>query len=180
MTGKSKLSKDDFEVLKKYDAPTVCNVVQLFEVRPKNVGYMDGSIKCRFPELPPMVGYACTMRFRARHAAAETDRKVSAEEQLNAMTELGGPVVAVIQDLNTPPAAACFGDMRCKMYQTFGATGIVTSGAGRDLQAVRALKFPIFTSTTICSHGYDHMESVGVPVQLGGITVSPSDLLFGD
>ncbi len=179
VTRKSRLSNDDLKLLKTFDAPTVCNVVDLFEIRPKNVGYTNGTIRCCFPDLPPMVGYACTMRFRSRHAPAASETAVSVEEQLNAIVELGGPAVAVIQDLDIPPAAACFGDIRCKMLQTFGSTGLVTSGLGRDLHAIEPLKFPIFVNGVACSHGYDFMESIGLPVQVGdrnGILTIPNDI----
>ncbi|HWA97259.1 MAG TPA: hypothetical protein VG713_02150, partial [Pirellulales bacterium] len=51
------------ETLKKlalFDTPTICNIIELFDVRPRNVGYMDGRIKSNFPTLPPMVGFAST------------------------------------------------------------------------------------------------------------------------
>src|SRR5689334_4608935 len=51
--------------LAKYDTPTICNVIQLFDVRPRNRGYMDARVKCNFPEFPPIVGYACTAAFRS-------------------------------------------------------------------------------------------------------------------
>ena len=43
---------------------------------------------------------------------------------------LPGPAVVVIQDLDEPPAAACFGDVSCSSYLAFGARGVVTSGGG--------------------------------------------------
>jgi regulator of RNase E activity RraA len=68
----------------------------------------------------------------------------------------------------------------CTSYQKFGAKGLITSGAGRDLDQVRALGFPVFTNGTICSHGYSRFPSVGVAVKVGGIQVKPGDLLHGD
>ena len=180
MVKTAKLSREDFELLRKYDSPTVCNVIELFEVRPKSAGYMDGRIKCCFPEFPPMVGYASTATFKSTQPARDADPKSSVEEQLETFAEFGGPIVPVIQDLDDPPASACFGDMMCLMYQTFGAVGIVTSGAGRDLEQVKALGFPAFVGSTICSHGYNFLESINVPIRVGGITVRPGDLLFGD
>jgi regulator of RNase E activity RraA len=56
----------------------------------------------------------------------------------------------------------------------------VTSGGGRDLDQVEALKFPCFTSGTICAHGYCHFPALNVPVQVGGTMVHPGDLLHGD
>jgi regulator of RNase E activity RraA len=68
----------------------------------------------------------------------------------------------------------------CSSYKAFGATGIVTSGAGRDLDQVRALKFSAFTGGTICSHAYCHILHLGLPVHVGGLTVREGDLLHGD
>src|SRR6266550_2954763 len=52
--------REVLELLRKYDTPTVCNVVELFDVRPRTAGYTDGRIQACFPKLPPMVGYAAT------------------------------------------------------------------------------------------------------------------------
>ena len=56
------------ETLKKlgaYDTPTICNVIELFDIRPRNTGFMDARIGAAFPELPPMVGFASTAAFRS-------------------------------------------------------------------------------------------------------------------
>ena len=68
----------------------------------------------------------------------------------------------------------------CTVYQAFGAVGLITSGAGRDLEQVRAIGFPVFTNGTICSHGYNHIPQIHVPVRVGGLTVFPDDLLHAD
>ena len=68
----------------------------------------------------------------------------------------------------------------CTTYKSFGAKGIVTSGAGRDLKEVQELGFPAFTNGTICAHGYCHTLAVNVPVTVGGLTIYPGDLLHGD
>ena len=44
--------------LRQFDTPTICNVLELFDFRPRTAGYMDGRIQACFPKLPPMVGYA--------------------------------------------------------------------------------------------------------------------------
>lgn len=170
----------DFELLKTYDTPTVCNAIELFGVRPQSCGYTDGRIRCCFEEMPPMVGYASTATFKSAQPRAKTDPHSSVEEQVKSFGEFGGPVVSVIQDLDDPTAAACFGDMMCSIYQAFGAVGIVTSGAGRDLDQVKNLGFQAFVGSTICAHGYPGIESINIPVRVGGITVRPGDLLHGD
>ena len=59
------ISRETLAKLTRFDTPTICNVIELFDVRPRNRGYMDGRVKCNFPELPPMVGFACTARSAA-------------------------------------------------------------------------------------------------------------------
>jgi regulator of RNase E activity RraA len=86
----------------------------------------------------------------------------------------------VFQDLDEPVAAATFGEVMCTVYKAFGVQGLITSGAGRDLDQVQAIKFPAFTSGAICSHGYCHFLAVNVPVTVGGICIYPGDLLHGD
>jgi 4-hydroxy-4-methyl-2-oxoglutarate aldolase len=76
--------------------------------------------------------------------------------------------------------SATFGEIMCTIYKSFGAPGLVTSGAGRDLDQVRKLGFPIFTNGTICAHGYCHTPDIHVPVRVGGITIYPDDLLHAD
>ena len=95
-------------------------------------------------------------------------------------TELSGPPLVVFQDLDDPHGAATFGEVMCTTYQAFGAVGLVSGGAGRDIDQVRALNFPVFTDGTICSHGYFHIPLIHVPVHVGGLVVQPNDLLHGD
>ena len=177
----SGLSAAELDALRKYDTPTICNAVELFGVRSPAAGYMDRRVQACFPELPPMVGYASTATFRsASPPIPRTLGATNARRQLEAFAELSGPVVVVFQDLDDPSAGANFGDGMCLTYKSFGAVGLITSGAGRDLANVRALDFPCFTGGTICGHGHCHIESVHVPAHVRGLTVYPGDLLHGD
>src|SRR5690242_7696123 len=54
----------DLSALTQYDTPTICNTIELFGVRPRNQGYMDGRIRACFPEMPPIAGYAATASMR--------------------------------------------------------------------------------------------------------------------
>ena len=169
-----------FKDLAKYDTPTICNAIELFDVRPRNTGYMDGSIKACFPKMPPMVGYAVTSTFRSQAPARGGDVYASMSDQVASIKNLPGPAVIVYQDLDQPCASATFGEVMCTVYKSYGASGLITSGTGRDLDQVEALGFPAFTNGTICSHGYCHNISLNVAVSVGGITVYPGDLLHGD
>lgn len=176
----SVISPKTISALQQFDTPTVCNVIELFNVRARSSGYMNRTINPCFPELPPMVGFASTATFRALSPPRDGDVYSSIDRQLEGLANIAGPPVIVFQDLDEPSAAATFGEVMCTTYQAFGCKGLITSGTGRDLDQVRALKFPAFTAGTCCSHGSCHILSVNVPVVVGGITVYPSDLLHGD
>jgi regulator of RNase E activity RraA len=141
---------------------------------------MNGRITAAFPEMPPIVGYAATATFRADAPPRGTDAYSSMADQAERFAELDGPAIVVFQDVDDPPVAATFGEVMCSTYQRFGAIGLITSGAGRDLDQVRAINFPVFSGGTICAHGYTHIPQIHVPVRVGGITVYPNDLLHAD
>lgn len=174
------ISKQLLKNLADFDTPTICNVIELFDVVPRNQGYMDARIRCAFPELPPMVGYAATACFRSDAPPINGDVYSSLDRQIEKFSELPGPAVVVFQDIDDPPVAATFGEVMCSVYKEFGSNGLITSGAGRDLLQVRALDFPVFTSGTICSHAYCHILHVGTQVRVGGLVVNNGDLLHGD
>lgn len=174
------LSQAAFEALAKYDTPTICNAIEMFDIRPRNVGFMNASIKACFPEMPPMVGYAVTSTFRSMSPPRGGDVYASMSDQVASFEKLPGSPVIVYQDLDEPVISATFGEVMCSVYHSFGAKGIITSGGGRDLDQVRGLGFPAFTTGAICAHGYCHTLAVNVPVTVGGLCVYPGDLLHGD
>ncbi|MCC7424371.1 MAG: RraA family protein [Planctomycetaceae bacterium] len=174
------LTASDLAALREFDTPTICNVIELFNVRPRNTGYMNHHIKAAFPKMPPMVGFALTSTFRSMAAPRGGDAYASIVKQLEVIPSLPGPAVIVFQDLDEPTAAATFGEVMCTTYKAFGSTGLITSGTGRDLDQVERIGYPVFTSGANCSHGYCHILQVGLPVSVGGITVFQGDLLHGD
>lgn len=176
----TEITAETLSNLAKYDTPTVCNVIELFDVRPRNVGYMNDSIKACFPKLPPMVGFALTSTFRSMDPPRSSDAYGSLTDQVEQFAQLPGAPVMVFQDLDEPTVSATFGEVMCTMYKSFGSAGLITSGAGRDLDQVEVLDYPVFTNGTICSHGYCHIPQINVPVTVGGIAIHPGDLLHGD
>lgn len=174
------VSRDTLRQLARFDTPTIANVIELFGIRPANTGFADGRIRALFPDLPPMVGFACTACFRSASPPAEGQVYHSLADQIKLAQELPGPAVMVFQDLDDPPIGATFGEIMCSIYKAFGSVGLVTSGGGRDILQVRRLEYPVFVGTTICSHAYCHILHMGQPVRVGGLVIRQGDLLHGD
>ena len=123
MHAKTGLSASQLAELAKYDTPTICNVVELFDVRPRNAGYMNETIQACFPHMPPMVGYALTSFFRSQSPPRGGDIYANLTRQVERFPELPGPAVLVFQDVDFPVAAATFGEVMCTTYKAFGARG---------------------------------------------------------
>ncbi|MCS7238422.1 MAG: RraA family protein [Thermoguttaceae bacterium] len=174
------VSREILRRLAQFDTPTISNVIELFGIRPANTGFMDGRIRALFPELPPMVGFACTAAFRSAAPPAEGQIYHSLADQIRRAQELPGPAVMVFQDLDDPPVGATFGEIMCTVYKAFGSVGLITSGGGRDILQVRRLEYPVFVGSTISSHAYCHILHIGEPVRVGGLVVRHGDLLHGD
>jgi regulator of RNase E activity RraA len=164
------------EALKKYDSPTLSNAIETFDVRPRDEGYMGHEVRCMFPDLGVMVGYAATATIRARGRAPGDPEPLAAH-----VRAVPGPRVVVVQDLDDPPAhGALWGEVMATTYTALGCVGTVTDGCVRDLDEARTIGFHFFARAVGVSHGYVRTESVGEPVTVGGLTVGPGDLLHAD
>ena len=168
-------------ILRRFDTPTVCNVIELFDVRSRSQGFMDDTIEALYPQLPPVVGYATTATFRSAKPARAGDAYSNLAEQVEKFTrDVPEPRLVVFEDLDETPGGATYGEVMCSVYKAFGCAGLITSGAARDLEQVERLAFPCFASSVIVSHAYCRIVDVNVPVTVGGIVIHPGDLLHAD
>lgn len=175
-----RLSKETLAKLCSFDTPTICNVIELFGVRPQTEGYMDPRIQACFPEMGPICGYAATATFRSALKPWGKIAYGSLADQISRFGELPGPPMVVIQDLDEPTRSATFGEVMAASYKSFGVVGLITSGAARDLDQVRAVGLPCFADGIISSHGYPRFLEFHVPIHVGGLGVYPGDLLHAD
>jgi 4-hydroxy-4-methyl-2-oxoglutarate aldolase len=172
------LTPEELAALRAITTPTVCNAIESFDVRPRNEGFMDSTIQCRFPELGSMVGYAVTVTIRA---STPPEKEVPAPDVWAEMDKFPKPRVVVVDDLDYPrPVGSYWGEVNASVYKALGAAGTVTNGGMRDLPEVRATGFHFFSSCVLVSHAYVHVVEVGSPVTIGGLTIHPGDLLHGD
>jgi 4-hydroxy-4-methyl-2-oxoglutarate aldolase len=136
---------------------TVSNAIERLNVRLRNEGFISGTMRCRFPNLQPMLGYAVTV------------------------ATIPAPRVIVLQDIDHMPGVGAFvGEIHAAIGMALKCVGYVTNGAVRDLAAVKALGFDLFSGSVSVSHAYAHLIEFGDPVEIGGLKITPGDLLHGD
>ena len=175
------IAPEILDKLRQYDTPTVLNVIELFDVRPRHEGFLNGEIKACFPEMEPIVGYASTATFQSAAEPAEGDAYSNLADQVGVFDEeLPAPRIVVFEDIDPEPCGATFGEVMCTVYQNFGCVGLITSGGARDLDQVRALGFPCWSSSVISSHAWCRIVDTHVPVRVGGCEIRPGELLHAD
>ena len=174
------LNVAQFAKLQKVDSATIANVIELFDVRSHVAGYSNLTLKAIYPKLPPAVGYAVTVTFRAAYPAESGDSYGGMPQLITDAMATPAPRIAVFQDLDDPPRAATYGEIMATTFQKFGFSGLITSGAARDIEQVERLQFPCWASSVIVSHGYCRFLDVNVALTVGGLQVKPGDLLHAD
>lgn len=171
---------DIISFLKTIDTPTVCNAIELLKVRSGAEGFTSNAVKCLYPELGPMVGYAVTVQMETVTQMEPRDPNITMKFY-EAIEASPNPVVIVIQEIGAyKELAAHSGDVMTTLVQNFGAIGLVTDCNVRDFNEVKPLGFHTFAAGLSASHVHCRIAAVGVPVQVHGMTVRTGDIVHGD
>ena len=176
-----KVTADTLRKLARYDTPTICNVIELFDVRPRTAGYMDGRIQAAFPICRRWSATPPRRRSAARRRRGGKRLRRHGASRSSSFAELAGPAVVVFQDLDDPPVAATFGEVMCTHLQGvrrgrphhLRRRARSRPGRGAGLPGVHRQRRSARTATA-------HIIDVGVPVRVGGLVVASGDLLHGD
>ena len=74
-----------------------------------------------------------------------------------------------------------WGEVLTTAAEAAGLTGLVLDGGVRDVGALEAHRFPVFSSTiALTGASKDKPGTVGLPVRVGGIEVAPGDWVVAD
>lgn len=93
------------EKLRRLDSCSVANAIETFDVRLRNTGFTDSALHCIFPDFPPMVGYAATVRVRTSDPPMEGDEYYYRLDWLDHVLSIPAPRVIVLQDMDRDPGA---------------------------------------------------------------------------
>jgi len=174
------LLPDALAKLRQIPTPALSNGVEVFNIRPRTSGFMSSQIRCIFPDLGAMVGYAFTVTCRATEQPPK-DAMARRFEMWRALEQAPAPRIIVLQDLDDPAGVGAYwGEVQSNVHRALGCIGTVTNGSVRDLDEVRAVGFHFFAGSVGVSHAYVHLVDFGKAVEVGGLTVHPGDLLHGD
>lgn len=174
------ISPETLAKLKAIDSATVANAIEKFGVRPDTWGFTGPDIRCLFPEIGVMMGFAVTAVMGPRDVG-EQGWRTGWLEYTAAIEASPKPAVCVIEDSPLwPMQGALVGEVMVTCMKALGAVGLVTNGGVRDVDQVREMGFHYHASGVIVSHGQVKFHSVDRPVRLGRLEVKPGELIHGD
>ena len=175
------LSLQCLEALRRLDACTLANAIETFKERLRNEGFMDSSVRCLFPRLKPMLGYAATIKIRGSAPPTADGAYPETTDWWDYVISLPAPRVVVVQDVSTRPGLGSFvGAVHMNILRALDCVGVVTNGAVRDIPDAESAAFPFFAGNVTVSHAYIHIVEIGTPVEIGGLKINSGDLLHGD
>lgn len=161
------LPEDVIERAKKLNPALLCDGM-------KGMGIpMDGAMEAAMlpvnPNAPLMVGTAMTI---------ETDN--GDNFPIHVATYSAKPGYVMVVDGKAYKERPYFGDLIVHAAKAVGLAGIVMNGYTRDRQGITELGFPVF-SLGLLQRGVlkKNPGNMNIPVQCGGITVNPGDLVVG-
>ena len=178
----AKLDPELLKLLRSVDTPTVCNAIEVAQGKRGFSKFTRGTMVCSAPEGGAMVGFAKTAKIAALEPPSE-NQDIIKERRMNYyryMSEVDGPMVAVIEDVDYPDCiGAYWGEINTKVHKGFGLSGALTNGVMRDLGDL-AEDFPVVAGSIGPSHGFVHVREIDTPVNVFGMTVTPDDLIHAD
>ena len=175
--------------LRKYNTPSITNVVATYPDRPYCLGlynpwrenwYTDQSLRCMFPELGRTVGYAVTCVF----GLSDPDfKRLSMGNLLEALEASRKPSILVFQQKFPPEIAGkvgLAGGVMTTLLKAVGCVGAISNGPSRDIDEIREMNFQYLISGITAGHGTMALRAVNVPVSIAGMDVSPGEIVHMD
>lgn len=178
------LNAAELKLLASFDTPTVCNALEITSPERRLFGYTTEPLKCVYPELGVMVGYARTGTIRAtqpsgRDAKAERAARVDWYRYV----DRGGPkpAIVVLQDLDGERAGygSFWGEVNSHVHRGLGCLGVITNGSIRDVPQ-NAKSFQMLTGSVMPSHAWVHTVEHGIAVTVAGMAVNSGDIVHAD
>lgn len=100
---------------------------------------------------------------------------------VHVLCDLAEPGDVLVMDMGDYVGRASWGGNATRVAMMKGAAGVVLNGAVRDAAEIRELGFPVFCRAAVPGGPHKgHGGNIDLPVAVGGVVVSPGDIIIGD
>lgn len=169
-----------FEQLSQFDTPTIANALEIAQGSRSTRGFTRHHPISAFPKLPPIVGFARTVKIKCSEPFDPKTRKSNLLAYYEYVAKPERPSISVVQDIDREPGLGAFwGEVNTHVHWGLGCIGAITNGSMRDLDAM-CPKFQCLAATLSPSHAFVQVVSSGEPVEVLGLAVSDGDIVHAD
>lgn len=178
------------EELKRFDTPTITNVVATYPGAPTCLSlyhpwdtnwYTDQRVRAMFPELGRTCGFAVTCTYGLPDPSVT--QGPTFRDVLRAASQSPKPVIMVIKqdfpDAVKGKVGLCGGNMSTA-FRSLGCVGILSDGPSRDLDEVRPMGIQYMLTGATPGHGPMAVKAVNTPVEICGMDVCPGEIIHMD
>ena len=138
----------------------MCNLVEIVAPERRGHGYTVKHLHCPFPDLPPIVGFAKTVTFKAKDRVplGEAGYMQKRLDYLDYVASAPQPAIMIMEDLDGEHAGygAFWGEVQSNVHKALGCLGVVTNGSIRDIPMI-APGFQMLAGSIAPSHAYVHV-----------------------
>ena len=178
MESVNRVPPEILDFLRNTDTCSVSNAIEALNIRMRNEGFIQNAVKCMFPAMPPVAGYAITGRIRTTAPPISGLCYYQNIEWWEYVASVPGPKIIVLADMDRAPGVgAFFGEIHAQISKALGCVAYVTNGAVRDLAAMEAVRFQCFAGNVSVSHAYAHIVEMAEPVEIGSLKILSGDLI---
>ncbi len=185
-----KTDQELMKLLEEFDTPTITNVIATYPGNKETClglydpwavnWYSDQSLKCMFPELGRLCGYAVTAVYGLPDPSFN---RLGFVDILRAVDASPKPaVLAIQQDMpeHIRNKNGLAGGNMVTALKNIGAVGLLSDGPSRDVDEIRSLGFQYMLTGVCAGHGTFSVKAVNVPVSICGMDVCPGEIVHMD
>jgi regulator of RNase E activity RraA len=179
-----------FEELKRFDTPSITNVVATY---PNNKDsclglyhpweanwYTDETLKCMYPELGRVAGYAVTVVYGPGDPSFN---RLGLKDVIRAIGNSPKPVILALKQ-NFPERykrkVGLLGGNMMTAFKAAGCVGVLSDGPSRDVDEIRPMGIQYMLTGVTPGHGDFAVQAINVPVSICGMDVMPGEIVHMD
>jgi regulator of RNase E activity RraA len=177
-----KIDRTAVDALLQFSTPSLMNGLKRLGRHPSEMESLDRfALRCISPALGRRVGFAATRKVAtstdgSTRSASSPSRR--ADEHILTVSE---PRILVAENVGEWKGRVCiWGEVAANLYTAMGCTGGITNGPVRDIDEMERVGFQTFASGPGVGGGFVDVLEAGEPVEIGGVTILPGDLLHAD